>query len=170
MLEFCNENLQLAQTLLDERNHCLKLADSSPSGWETVNQYLMSPLARDEEDAKKIKAAEKAAADIIKEKQAAKKTSHGDYYKRDNDRKYDKSSQESYTRRSVAQDNKTSDYKPSSFRSLGSYKSLSASATSTVVPDRKNGGRGFCYNCGDKDHYANECPEKRTYRKCEYNR
>ena len=60
--------------LTDERLHCLKIADSSPGGWETVNEYLASSLARDDEDDRRIKRAEKLAMENLKEKTEAIKT------------------------------------------------------------------------------------------------
>ena len=35
--------------LLDHCMRCLKIADSSPAGWETVNEYVSSPLSIDDE-------------------------------------------------------------------------------------------------------------------------
>ena len=54
--------------LLNHRMRCLKIADSSPAGWETVNEYVSSPLSIDDEDDKRLKRAEKIATERMKER------------------------------------------------------------------------------------------------------
>ena len=65
--------MENAIKLLEHRMKCIKIADSSPAGWDTVNEYVSSPLATNEEDDKRIKRTEKVAMDRHKERQEAKR-------------------------------------------------------------------------------------------------
>jgi hypothetical protein len=53
-------------TALRKRNKCLRIAEDSPFGWATVDEYLRSDLASDDEDDKKLKRAETAAEAKLK--------------------------------------------------------------------------------------------------------
>ena len=46
---------------LQKRNRLIKIADKSPAGWNTVQEYLFDNLASDREDNKKLRAAEARA-------------------------------------------------------------------------------------------------------------
>ena len=72
--------LDRAKALLDQgseiilkRIKSIKLADRSPHGWLTVNEYLSDDLASDSEDEKRIDRSEKRASTKIKESGKARK-------------------------------------------------------------------------------------------------
>ncbi|CAB4020979.1 Hypothetical predicted protein [Paramuricea clavata] len=70
-----NERLSEGKEQIESRQKLILLADKSEYGWKTVSEYLDNKLADDEEDAKKIKKAEKEAQRKLNEtRNGAKKT------------------------------------------------------------------------------------------------
>ena len=67
------EELKEGISLLRERQKLIKIADKSEFGWSTINEYVDDELADNEVDAKKIKKAEKRAADKLKSVQEKKR-------------------------------------------------------------------------------------------------
>jgi regulator of RNase E activity RraB len=69
-------DLRNAANLVAQRQKLIRLADRSEHGWAVVPHYLADPLASDEDDEKRMKAAGKAAAaERVKQQQ---KTASGD--------------------------------------------------------------------------------------------
>ena len=66
--EKAKQELEEGTQLIAKRQKVIKLADKSEFGWETVNEYLADDLASDDEDAKRIKKAERSAARKVKER------------------------------------------------------------------------------------------------------
>ena len=62
VLQRAKEELQKGLTLLADRQKRIKLADRSEYGWALVDEYEDDELASDDNDAKRIEKAEKAAA------------------------------------------------------------------------------------------------------------
>ena len=57
----CLKQLNEGKEQIEQRQKLILLADKSEYGWKTVSEYVDNELAVDEEDAKKIKKAEKVA-------------------------------------------------------------------------------------------------------------
>ena len=66
--EKAKQELEEGTQLIAKRQKVVKLADKSEFGWETVNEYLADDLASDDEDAKRIKKAERSAARKVKQR------------------------------------------------------------------------------------------------------
>ena len=66
--EKAKQELEEGTQLIAKRQKVIKLADKSEFGWETVNEYLADDLASDDEDATRIKKAERSAARKVKER------------------------------------------------------------------------------------------------------
>ena len=60
-LDTCIHKLDEGRDLIEARQKLVLLTDKSEYRWKTVSEYLDNELADDEEDAKKIKKAEKEA-------------------------------------------------------------------------------------------------------------
>ena len=67
-IEQAREELQEGMHLITKRQKLIKLADKSEHGWATVNEHFDDELASDEEDARKIRKAEKSAKIKVQEK------------------------------------------------------------------------------------------------------
>ena len=69
-VELINESCEKLKT----RNKHIRIADSSEGGWETVNQYVVNPLADDSEDESRLNRAESRAVRKKKNQKSKSKT------------------------------------------------------------------------------------------------
>ena len=152
-LQFLQEGI----VVLQERNKCIRIADSSPSGWNTVNEYLSSPVADNEDDDKRIKRAEKLALEkyqsrILPKKFANFRPRNGNFYPR-----------QPYVPRFEGPrfSRPPMPNADQSYRMYGSFKSQHPVCLPSVVQDNTYGYNDrkssiTCYNCKQLGHYANE--------------
>ena len=153
--------LQDGMKILLERMHCLQIADSSPGGWDTVNEYLASPLAIDDEDDRRIKRAEKHAMEKKKEREEARKPA---FLRRSQVSPYtrDRQERQELPTHSIHQPDRSY----SNYRASNAHKSLSnvhqPSYFQSEPRSKFSGAKDVCYFCGQKGHWADTCPEKRN--------
>ena len=132
--------------ILQYRQKCIKLADSSSHGWRTVHEYESHPLAADEEDEKKIYKAEMQADRAARRDRRAKSRAFRGrgFYPRG-------SSVDRYTQG------------PASVGPLAPPTGFESSRDGYHPYARGTGFRrrpGNCFTCGKPGHWGrdNECP------------
>ena len=159
--------------LINQRMRCLKIADSSPAGWDTVNEYLSSPLARGDEDDKRLKRAEKVSVDRMNERLNSRRGrgrgTQSDFRGGYRDVSYSNDRPKPYYATSTDRDNYTENNR-GSYRAYGNPRGASYRSPSAAFPIResqnntsyrpRNGDKDCCYYCGSRGHWADKCPEK----------
>ena len=168
--------------LTDERLHCLKIADLSPGWWETVNEYLASPLARDDEDDRRIKRAEKVAMETLKEKTEARKNAArkgmSPYYRANKPATFENQNLvpvQPVTAPMIPElmQYKTLPIRPAMpvYQANAPAHSLSNTNQTSFVPQfpPPNQQADICFFCGQRGHWADSCPErKNATKKCKF--
>lgn len=134
--------------MIDQRQKLVLIADCSEYGWKTVQEYIDNELAENDDDAKKIKKAEREAQRKIAETHAVKMVkNHSAWF------------------------NKLLRSFPSPATPSQTQYSLPAVLTSPHFPPPFNSSRravlggplkkpGMCLSCGKPGHWHKECPLK----------
>lgn len=129
--DFCRN----VRNKIHKRNNCIKLAEKSPGGWDTVKEYMSDDLASDTEDEKRIRQAETRA--VRKRKL----------------RKQENSQRRQNTRRAA----------PSAIFPNPSSSGTATNSWSNFRPYNKisTGPRptDFCFGCNEQGHWRRNCPK-----------
>ena len=136
--EKAKQELEEGTQLIAKRQKVIKLADKSEFGWETVNEYLADDLASDDEDAKRIKKAERSAARKVKERLDLR------------------------NKRILANHPYQSQINPSFFQSFRTSSKVPASffRAQNMSYSRTNPINDICYKCGKQGHWAKYSKEQ----------
>ena len=168
------EFISKGKDILLERQHCLRIADTSVGGWETVTEYLTSPLAKSEEDDKRIKKADKVVQERMKEKAEAKKTSRRPYnspYYRPKNFGFDQPNEATNPTNPLPAENLPAKQQfrtqPMGFQPASAVKNLSNVNQPAFVPGYLRSAQiaDICFFCGMRGHWADTCPERKQINK-----
>ena len=144
----CITKLNEGTELIDQRQKLILIADKSEYGWKTVGEYLDNELADNDQDAKKMKKAEKEAQRKLAETRAAKAA---------------KTRPWSFKSTRTAGSTAISPLQSSFAFPSGNFTSRfpqSVGATRNTGPfvGGPTQKRGTCFSWGKPGHWRNECP------------
>lgn len=139
----CIAKLDEGIELIEGRQKLILMADRSDFGWKTVGEYLDNELAENDEDANKMKKAEKEAQRKITEARASKMAK----------------SRASFSRlpRPVS---RSSSF-PTQYASPGTSNHHTFATVGVMSASDFRGQvrrSGTCFSCGKVGHWRNECP------------
>ncbi|KAJ8316848.1 hypothetical protein KUTeg_004752 [Tegillarca granosa] len=144
--EYALELLNEVGEKLKERNKHLRIADSSPGGWDTVNNYISNPIASDSEDDSKINRAENKAIKKRKLSKPNKGKDRGNF---------------STTASNAVFNSISSDVSGSNSYWRGNTATMPRINPAFQFQQQANARSfrvGGCFNCGDFTHFRRECP------------
>lgn len=142
----CIAKLDEGIELIDQRQKLILIADRSEYGWKTVGEYIDNELAENDDDAKKMKKAEKEAQRKIAETRASKMAKNRSAWFNKSSRSFPSPATQSQTQyalpAALTSSQYSSPFNPSRRAVLGG-------------PLKKP---GTCFSCGKPGHWRNECP------------
>lgn len=144
----CIAKLNEGIELIDQRQKLILIADKSEYGWKTVGEYLDNELADNDQDAKKMKKAEKEAQRKLAETRASKAAKARSWSFKSTRAVGSTTISPLQSSFAFPSGNYTSRFSPS----VGGTRNIGPFVGGT--PQK----RGTCFSCGKPGHWRNECP------------